>query len=268
MLNSIFIPMGKYGPAHILTVLFFPLFAVASYFIFRKRSMKAKAIYLYVLMGIIFVATWGTFITDCITDYNGQRLNIWTRLPLQMCSINVMLYPLFFAIRNKVKPLIKDTLFAYMYFFGSIGAILAMVVTAPGDCIGKDVNLLRYNVLVYWIKHGLIFIIPILFVIFNFYKPRLIDTIKATVFLLILLTIMEGVNLLFSWFNHLHGGSAIANYFYTRTGKGTQVLETFYNLIPVELIYMLPLAFIAVPLFLLWYSPIGIINLIKKHKSK
>ena len=109
MLANLFIPMPKYGLVHILTVLFFPLLAVVSFFIFRKKQTISKAIYLYVLMGIIFVATWGTFIADLITDYNHQRLNFWARLPLHMCSINVILYPLFFSLRNKVKPLIRDT---------------------------------------------------------------------------------------------------------------------------------------------------------------
>ena len=231
--------MPKYGIVHILVVLFFPLLAVASYFIFKNKSEKSKLIYLYSLMGIAFFATWITFSVALITDDNHQRANFWARLPLHMCSINVILYPLFFFLRKKTKPLIKDTLFAYMYFFGSIGALLAMVVTAPGDCIGANVDFLRYNVFTYWLKHGLIFIIPILFVVLGFYRPRLIDKIKATVFLLILLTVMELINLLFSYLNKVCGGTEIANFFYTRTGKGTMVLETFYNFIPVELIYMI-----------------------------
>lgn len=264
---AIYLP--KYGLAHILVVLFFPLLALVSYFVFKNKSVKSRKIYLYVLMAIAFFGTWITFITSCITDYNNQRANFFARLPLHMCSINVILYPVFFMIKDKVKPLIRSTLFAYMYFFGSAGALLAMVVTAPGDCIGAQINLLHYNVLMYWLKHGLIFIIPILFIVLGFYRPKLKDTLKASVFIIILLCIMECVNLLFSYLNvHVSHGTDIANFFYTRTGKGTAVLETFYNFIPVELVYMFPLIVIAIPIFIIYDLPFIIQDLIYKNKNK
>ena len=267
MFNILTLIIDKYNLVHILTILFFPLLAVVSYFIFRKKSEKTKAIYLWILMSIIFLATWTTFIISYVQDYNHQRANIWTRLPLHMCSINVTLYPLFFGLRKKIRPFFSSTLFAYMYFFGSAGAVLAMVVTAPSDCLGPTIHLLNYNVFTYWLKHGLIFILPILFVILGFYQPKLIDIVKACVFLIGLLCIMELVNLLFSRFNELNGGTGICNYFYTRTGKGTAVLEQFYNFLPYELIYMFPLAIIAIPIFFIYYLPIGIIEYVKKRNK-
>ena len=268
MFNILTLIIDKYNLVHILTVLFFPLLAVASYFIFRKKSEKSKTIYLWILMLIAFLATWITFFTSYIQDYNDQRINVWTRLPLHMCSINVILYPLFFGLRKKMRPLFFSTLFAYMYFFGSAGALLAMVVTSPSDCLGPTITLLNYNVFTYWLKHGLIFILPILFVVLGFYRPKLIDIIKACVFLIVLLCIMELVNLLFTWFNDLKGGTGICNYFYTRTGVGTAVLEQFYNFLPYELIYMFPLAIIAIPMFFIYYLPIGIIDFVKKKRNK
>lgn len=266
-LLTVFMP--KYGFVHIATVLFFPLLAVASYFIFKKKSEKSKEIYLWVIMALAFVATWCTFAVALIEDYGGnQRANFWARLPLHMCSINVILYPVFFGIRKRVPKLVSSTLFAYMYFFGSAGALLAMVVTAPGDCLGANVNFFQYNVLTYWLKHGLIFILPIMFVVLGFYRPKLIDIAKATVFLIGLLCIMELINLLFTWFNHLSGGGEIANFFYTRTGEGTAVLSTFYGWVPIELLYMFPLVIIAVPMFFVYYLPIGIIDIVKKQKAK
>lgn len=269
MIDLLTVYMPKYGFIHIATVLFFPALAVASYFIFKKKSEKAKEIYLWILMAIAFLATWITFAVALIEDYGGaQRANFWARLPLHMCSINVILYPVFFGIRKRASKLVSSTLFSYMYFFGSAGALLAMVVTAPGDCLGAGVNFFQYNVLTYWLKHGLIFILPIMFVVLGFYRPKLIDIVKATVFLVGLLCIMELVNLLFSWFNQLCGGNEIANFFYTRTGVGTAVLSTFYGWIPVELLYMFPLVVIAVPMFFIYYSPIGIMDLVKRQKAK
>ncbi len=269
MLNLLTVFIPKYGLTHILVVLFFPLLAIVSYFIFKKKSEKSKVIYLYILMAIAFIGTWLTFFTALAQDYNHQRANFFARLPLHMCSINVILYPLFFFLRNKVKPLIRSTLFAYMYFFGSAGALLAMVVTAPGDCIGANINFFQYNVFMYWLKHGLIFILPILFVVLGFYKPTIKDIFKSVVFIIILLCIMECVNLLFTYLNqHVTHGTDIANFFYTRTGKGTAVLEAFYNFLPYELLYMFPLVIIAVPIFFIYYLPFFIFNLIQKKQLK
>lgn len=247
--------IDKFNLVHFLNLAFYPIFGIACYFIFKKSSQKTKSIFLWIILGLAFVSTWLTFATDLITDRDNQRLHFWSRLPLHMCSINVILYPLFYGIRNKVKPLVSSTLFAYMYFVGSPGALLAMVF-APGDCIGASINFFSYNVFTYWLKHGLIFVIPILMVSLGQYKPKLKDTLKASVFLLGLLIVMEGVNLLFSWFGHLNGSSNISNFFYTRTGVGTPILETFYNLIPIELIYMLPLVVIAIPIFMVYYLPV------------
>lgn len=264
-----FVQMKLYNPVHIMVVLFFPILAVVSYFIFRKRSEKAKAIYMWVLLAITAFATLSTFATDVISNRaNNYRADLLANLPLHMCSINVFLYPLFFGLRNKMNKLFKSTTFAYMYFMGSIGALLAMVVTAPGDCAGNDINFLTYNVFTYWLKHGLIFIIPIIFVVLGFYRPKFIDVIKAVVFLLVLLTTMECINVLFTFICKMLGGSDVANYFYTRTGKGTAVLDILWKYIPIELIYLLPLAVVAVPLFSLYYAPVGIIDLIKSRVSK
>ena len=79
---------------------------------------------------------------------------------------------------------------------------------------------------------------------------------------------MECVNLLFSELNKLTGGTNIANFFYTRTGEGTAVLEICWGWIGIELVYLLPLAVIAVPLFAIYYSPFFIADLINKRKNK
>ena len=73
---------------------------------------------------------------------------------------------------------------------------------------------------------------------------------------------------LFSELNKLTGGTKIANFFYTRTGAGTAVLEICWNWIGIELVYLLPLAVIAVPLFAIYYSPFFIADLINKRKNK
>ena len=74
MFHILTLIIDKYNLVHILTILFFPLLAVASYFIFRKKSEKTKVIYLWILMSIIFLATWITFIISYVQDYNKERI--------------------------------------------------------------------------------------------------------------------------------------------------------------------------------------------------
>lgn len=76
MFNILTLIIDKYNLVHILTILFFPLLAVVSYFIFRKKSEKTKAIYLWILMSIIFLATWTTFIISYVQDYNQKIVGI------------------------------------------------------------------------------------------------------------------------------------------------------------------------------------------------
>ena len=262
------IEIKLYNFVYFIVLLSFPALAVASYFIFRKRSEKAKSIYLWCLLGVAFFATWITFIVALITDDNNQRINFFARIPLHMCSINVILYPLFFGLRNKMPKLLKSATFGYMFFMGSVGALAAMVISAPGDCAGDGINLSRYNVFSYWLKHGLIFILPIMFVVLGFYRPKFKDIFITVAFVFCFLVLMEGVNLLFSWLNHLIGGTENANFFYTRSSDNIPILKDLQNLIKLELVYMFPLIFIIVPVFMIYYLPFGIIDLIKYIKTK
>ena len=257
MLTEFFM-INSWNYLHILNLLFYPVFGVSCHFIFRKKGTKAKDIFMIVCLALCFLSTWGIFIFS-LFESEYQRIHFWARLPLHMCSINAVFYPVIFLLikRNKLKPLYATTLMAYMYFVGSPGALLAMIMPA-GDCI--NTSFLNYNVLSFWVKHGLIFMIPILMVSLGYYKPKLIDTLKASVFLLFLLIFMHGVNLLFSWFSDLSGAHDVVNFFYTRSAEGNFLLEIFWNLVPYELLYMLPLVVIAVPIFMIYYLPILISN--------
>lgn len=265
MLNTIFM-INSWNYLHILNLLFYPIFGIGCYFIFRKKSMRSKDIFMIVCLSICFLSTWGIFIYS-LFESEYQRIHFWSRLPFQMCSINAVLYPVIFLLikKNKLKPLYASTLMAYMYFVGSPGALIGLLMP-PSDCV--NTAFFTYNVFSYWLKHGLIFMIPILMVSLGYYKPKLIDTLKASVFLLFFLIFMHGVNLLFSWFSTLSGACDVVNFFYTRSATGNFLLEAFWKFLPYELLYMLPLVVIAVPIFVIYYIPIAIVNKIQNGRKK
>lgn len=258
----------KYNFLHIIILLFFPALIIASYFIFRNKSQKTKDIYMCVLMGLTFLLAWSGYFYKIFYDVDGIRKNFLVQLPFHLCSINAILYPLFFLLRNKTNALIKDTTFSFMYFVGMLGAFLAMALDAPATVMGPEKSLLDYVVFEYWFKHGLIFSIPILLIIFGYYKPKYIDVFKASVLFLILVVIAHILNVTFTSINHAMGGEKVANFFYTMHPDNMIGLKQVFNLMPIPFVYLLPFTFVAIPLFSILYIPFGIINLTKRKKQQ
>lgn len=259
----------KYNFLHISLLVFFIFAIIGSYLIFRKRSEKTKEIFLYILIGLAFFFAWSGYVVELITDLDDCRANFIVHMPLNLCSINALLYPLFFGFRKKFNSFFYSTLFSFMFFVGSIGAMLAMVVDAPKTVMGPNISLLSYVPFAYWIKHGLVLMIPILFVLLGFYKPKYLDIFKATIFFVIVLLIVHIMNIGFTKLNYLFGGTKVCNYFFTTHPDGMIGLSHMYNLIPIGYIYMLPFIFVAIPLFSLWYLPVGLVNLLKnKYEEK
>lgn len=260
--------IDKYNALHIALLIFFPAFIVASYFIFRNKSQKAKDIYMYVLMGLTFFFAWSGYIYKVIFNIEEATANYIAMLPLHLCSANGILYPLFFLLRNKVNKLLNTTFFSFMFFVGTLGAFLAVYIDAPKDVMGETISLLQYNVFEYWFKHGLVLAIPILFVLFKYYEPKYIDVFKASVLFLILILIAHVLNLICSNINFALGGNKVSNFFYTMHPNNMICLKQMYDLIGIPLVYLFPFTFVAIPLFSLMYVPFGIINLVKRKKAK
>lgn len=258
----------KYNLVHISILAFFPILIVSSYFIFRNKSQKAKDIYMYVLMAITFVLAWSGYFYKVIFNVDNASKNFLVQLPFHLCSINAILYPLFFVFRNKMNNLFKTTTFAFMYFVGMLGAFLAMALDAPVTVMGPDRSLLDYTVFEYWAKHGLIFSIPILLIILGYYKPKYIDIIKCSVLFLILIVIAHILNVTFTTINHSMGGEKVANFFYTIHPDNMIGLKQVFDVIEIPLVYLFPFIFVAIPLFSILYIPFGIINLVKRKQKK
>lgn len=258
----------KYNLVHCTILAFFPILIVSSYFIFRNKSQKTKDIYMYILMAITFVLAWSGYFYKVIFNVDNASKNFLVQLPFHLCSINAILYPLFFILRNKMNNLLKTTTFSFMYFVGMLGAFLAMALDAPVTVMGPDRSLLYFTVFEYWFKHGLIFSIPILLIILGYYKPKYIDIFKCSVLFLILIVIAHILNVTFTSINQAMGGEKVANFFYTMHPDGMIGLKQVFDLINIPLVYLFPFVFVAIPLFSLLYVPFAIINLVKRKQQK
>jgi len=199
---------------------------------------------MWVMMIIVALAYTITFTIDTITDAN-HRAHILARLPLQLCGINMFLYPLCFSFRHRGVN-VKHIAFGYMYFVGSAGALLgALMPPGPNDIIGQSIFV--YNSISYFVRHNLIFIIPVMLIALGYYKPKAKDMPIAAATLIGLATVMHVINVTFSAI-----GGYLVNYFYTRFADNV-ILEIFWNIIPIELVYSYSLVVILIPVFAIFY---------------
>ena len=229
----------------ILMIIFMGL-PIASYFIFRNKTQTAKDTFIWILIIISFFMTWGIYIYSLFVD-EYQRIHFIARLPFHLCSINPVLYGVVFAFRRKWGR-ITDYFYQYMFYIGSAGALMGLLIP-PSDCIGY---FFKYNVYSYWIKHGLIFAIPLCMVSLGYLKPRIKDMWKASFILLCFLVVMTGVDYLLTWVSHLQGVYDTVNFFYILKADNF-VLKFFYDIIPLPFFYMLPMIIIVIPIqFIYW----------------
>ena len=236
--------LQQFNWVHILVLLTIPLFLISSWLLLKNKSQGTKDKFMWVLMIIVALAYIITFTIDTATDAD-HRARILARLPLHLCGINMFLYPLCFALRSKGARL-KHIVFGYMYFVGSPGALLgSLMPPGPDDIIGQSIFV--YNSISYFVRHNLIFIIPVLLVVLGYYKPKAKDMPIAAGTILGLATVMHVVNVVFSAI----GGYRV-NYFFTRFADN-EILEIFWNIVPVELLYLYTLVVVLIPIFAVFY---------------
>jgi uncharacterized membrane protein YwaF len=229
-----------------------PVFVLAAYFIFRRRSQRAKDAFVWSCIGVNIASTVAAFAVEMATE--PEMRDVWlSRLPLQLCSSNVFLYAIVFALR---RGKFKTLAFAYAYFVGSPGAFLGALMP-PAEYIG--VSLFRLDESVYFLRHNMIAALPPLLAALGYYRPKRRDMLSAALILLAMLVPAHIVNLSLSAL----GGYRV-NYFYT-FGDSNVILSFFYNNLPIPLVYMIPMIPVLIPVFALWYAPFYAKDLLRKR---
>ena len=163
--------------------------------------------------------------------------NFWDELPFNLCNINTILIVLAALLNNR-------TLYSFSFFFGSLGALFALLMPVVGF---SGYSVLLPRIIGYYATHLLLFIQMPLLAGLNIFKPDYKDIIPTYVLLLVLAAVITGLNFLLRSL----GMTPTCNYFYAMNPAGNPILEMFYGWIPIPGVYLLPCSIIVLPCMVL-----------------
>lgn len=154
------IEMQRFTIPHIIWMIAIPIIIVALYFIFRNKSYEAR--YLLVLS-----LSWALMYQFTQMFSGAAELNVM-KLPLQLCNLGSYLALIMLAKKS-------EKIYHFTLIVNVVGALIAIVIL---DIMKKDSALTHFFVIHYVVEHTKVFIIPILCLILNIFKPLTIKSLK------------------------------------------------------------------------------------------
>lgn len=218
---------------------------IVLFFALRRTTQKTKKLTLFGLA----VANFAIFTVYKVLEVAYFHQTLYFALPFQLCNLLVMLLPfaLFFN---------KQFLLSIIFFMGVPSAFLALI--APSTFyIGH--TFLSAQLWGFMITHVFLFVISLLVMTFGFYKPKMKHAILNGVTLLVYAGLAHVINIVF----RVTKVAADCNFFFTFCEDG--VLKVFYKLIPVPLLYLVPLIVLACGVFCL---ETYIFNVVQSKRKK
>ena len=242
---------GSFGIVHILSLLLSAGIIVGLYFALRKASDKAQTI----TLGILSFSGISAVLYNLIRW--GSPLEY---LPFHLCSLNALVLPFAVFTKNKV---LNNLLLLW-----ALGAILALVVNTAQ----ADYEVFSWTFFFYYVPHTLEVGVPVLMFLLKRTKKDLKCVSWTMLITLGALILIHFINLGINSYcidNNIvdwKGDIVQVNYMYTIRPENP-ILQIFYNLIPVELLYMTLCIPVAVAYLIPMYIP-EIIRAVKGYKQK
>ncbi|MDR0489340.1 MAG: YwaF family protein [Propionibacteriaceae bacterium] len=236
------------GPWAVL-VLVMAVTGVTIHFVFRKRErdVRRRALLIFALVNLGFSITF--HLTYMISP-PPEGFPIFQNLPLHLCTLMSWLMP--FAVWFDWRPLR-----AVIFFPGALAGMAALFSAAPSYWYYGLFDLHTF----FWVSHGFNAVIPFLLASLQLYRPKLIEAALAALYIFIAALLILPITLIFrAW---VDPGT---NYFYVFDPEGAVVLEFFKNLIPLPVIYLIPLLIVAIPVMMGQYGIYRLAN--RSHLSK
>jgi len=225
-----------FGPAWALVLLLLLTTGVVTHLALRDRDVLAKRRGLVVLAVATVIAS-ATFHLDYLAD-RAEHFPLWQNLPLHLCTIvSFLLLP---AVVYDARPLR-----ALVYYPGALAGFLALFSAAP-MYFGYD---LASPKTAFFLAHGLNAVVPTLMATLGVYRPTARDAVRSVGYLLALALAVLPVTLLLRAV-----ADPQANYMFVFGPQGAGILELFHDLIPVPLLYQIPLLVIIVPVLLVQWA--------------
>jgi hypothetical protein len=196
--------------------------------IFKNKSQKAKDI-LIASIGIFNILLF--IVYKYFLSIDGYDFIIWKELPLQLCNINMFIIPLGVILNNKY-------LKTFGFYIGPLAAIMA--ITFPEEGFTDNSIFLMRNVGFYG-THGIIVIMGMLLLTLGYMELKFKDIINLLGITIPLSLLIFLINILFFKITGVE-----TNYFFTMHPSTVSLLHSFYNLIPIKYLYLLPAAAILI----------------------
>jgi uncharacterized membrane protein YwaF len=228
-----------FNPVWIGLIVFFVAMCVLVWSLFKNKSEKAKR-NVILAISLANIVLFFVYKSVLVAFYASEGFTAIEYLPLQLCNISLILYPISLLIKNR-------SLFAFLFFISPLAAFLALCTPEPTF---TNTSIFLFKNIGFYCTHGLIFIVGISLVTLDFVKIRYKDVINCFVILFILAVFMLIVNLIFKATFY-----PMSNYFFLLgpygSGGDVPMLAPLWNLIPVPLVYMLPVLVVIIPYSLL-----------------
>lgn len=159
----------------------------------------------------------------------------WNELPLQPCNTVIWLSIIAAIRKNK-------TIMAYCFYAGVLFALIALFMPPTGFF---GVSMFKFRCIGYYGTHWLVVATGILYATLGFIK---VD--NKTAFRAILLYI--GITVAMHFVNLLMRATVYekASYYYTFGKEGNAIFGKMLQIIPVPLLYLIPIPVVSIPVFL------------------
>lgn len=241
---------GTFTLTHYLSLLFVIIINVILYFILKilKEPYRRSFAFLISLLGIAAII-YNLVKWDSPLEY----------LPLELCSFNAMILPIFILTKSKV---LGNTLVLW-----SLGALMALVMNQGVS----NFDIYGEVFFFYFYPHAIEFGLPIILVLLGYIKLEskyIISTVAITAFIY---TITHFINVAVNDYcvaNNVvdYAGNIIqVNYMYSIHPSGIPILTNFKEWIPYSYWYMYPI----LPIIVIYLGIIYFINyLINKNKVR
>ncbi|MFC7406506.1 hypothetical protein [Georgenia alba] len=222
-----------FGPGWFVVLLAVAAVGVLAHLVLRGRTMGRRRRGLAVLAGVDVLASV-VFHVAYLTDPD-VHFPLWQNLPLHLCTI--VSYLVLPAVLTTYRPV--QTL---CFFPGAVAGLLACFSAAP-MYFGHDLLSAKTC---FFVAHLLNFVIPVLMASLGLYRPTYADAARAVLYAVVLgLTVLPVTLLLRAV------ADPGANYMFVFDPEGAALLEAFHRLVPVPVLYLVPLIVAVLPVFVL-----------------
>lgn len=241
---------GPFGLTHYLSLVFVVIINVALYFILKalKEPYRRSVAFLVSLLGIAAII-YNLIKWDSPLEY----------LPLELCSFNAMILPIFILTKSKV---LGNTLILW-----SLGALMALVLNQGVS----NFDIYGEVFFFYFYPHAIEFGLPIILVLLGYIKLEskyIFSTVGITAIAYTFAHLMNVTVNDYCLANNIvdYAGNIIkVNYMYSISPSGLPILTTFREWIPYDYWYM----YLILPIIVLYLGIIYFINhLITKNKNQ